>query len=108
MVGVPKRLIGLLSYLGMSSCEHQEHAKEHHMTCDATRLRIMDLYCGSGSDLTSLYVEEAVWISSAQRSNACLLTSRSVHRHGLLSKLVKSMQLVDGTIDFRPRVDPSF
>ena len=60
VVSVPEGFVRLLSDLGVGGGVHQEHAKEHDVTCDAAGLRVVDLDCGQGSYLGPLNVEKAV------------------------------------------------
>lgn len=58
MVCVPKRLIALLSDLGVRRCVHQQHAQEHDMSCYPSSFGIVDLHSRLRSDLVPLHVEE--------------------------------------------------
>ena len=65
MVSVPKCFVGLLPYLRMSCGEHEQHAEEHDVACNAAGLSVMNLYCSSRSDLISLHIKEAMKVSGA-------------------------------------------
>lgn len=74
MMGVPKGLVGLLPYFGMSGGEHEEHTQEHDMTSDTACLCIMDLYCCFLPNLASFDIKKAVLVSNVQGKNLRLLT----------------------------------
>lgn len=58
VVRVPKRLVALLSYLGVRCGVHQHHAQQHNMSSDPSGLSIVDLYCRLFPNLRALHVEE--------------------------------------------------
>ena len=43
----------------MGSCEDQQHAKDHGVTCDTVCFRVVNLKCCYRAKLGSLNVEEA-------------------------------------------------
>ena len=55
---VPKRLIALLSDLGVRRRVHEQHAEQHDVSGDAAGLGIVDLHGGLAADLRALDVEE--------------------------------------------------
>lgn len=69
VMGVPKGLVGLLSYLDVGGSEHHKHAKEHDMPCYATRLCVVYLNCALRSDLVPFNVEETSHVSDASEDS---------------------------------------
>lgn len=55
---VPERFIGLLSYTRMSGRVHEQHAKQHDMSSDASGFRVVYLDGGLWANLGSFHVEE--------------------------------------------------
>jgi hypothetical protein len=53
----------LLTNLVVSGRVHEKHAKEHDVACDASSFCIMNLESGDLSNLCSLDIEEATWVS---------------------------------------------
>lgn len=63
VVAIPERLEGLLPDAVMRGSVHEEHAEQHDMTGDATRLGVVDLDCRDWTDLRLFDVEEASLLS---------------------------------------------
>jgi hypothetical protein len=59
VVGVPKRLEGLLPDAVVRRGVHQEHAQKHDMAGDATGLSVVNLNSGDGANLRLFDVVEA-------------------------------------------------
>ena len=59
MMGIPESLKRLLSDTVVGSGIHQNHAEQHDVTSDTTRLGIMNLNGSDGSNLRLLNIEEA-------------------------------------------------
>lgn len=57
VVSIPEGLERLLTDLGMSSGEHEQHTEEHEVTSDTTNFRIMDLQRRHRSNLGSFDIE---------------------------------------------------
>jgi hypothetical protein len=60
VVGVPERLERLLPDTVMCRAVHQQHAEQHDMPCDATRLGVVDLDGRDRADLCLFNIEEAM------------------------------------------------
>lgn len=76
VVCVPKGFVRLLSDFDMGGGEHHEHAEQHDVPCDATRLRVMYLDCAFVSYLVPFHVKKAAHVSraSGRRTLAAYLT----------------------------------
>jgi hypothetical protein len=57
-MGVPEGLKALLSDLGVSGRVHEEHTKQHDMSCYPASLCVVDLDGGKWAELDTLHVEE--------------------------------------------------
>lgn len=60
MVSVPEGLERLLPNAVVGGGIHEQHAKQHDVTCNTTGLGVVNLDCGYWSDLSLLHVVEAV------------------------------------------------
>lgn len=69
MVSVPERLERLLADFGMGCSIHEQHAKEHNMPSNTTRLCVVDLNGCFWSDLSLLNIEEAAKVSTPLNSS---------------------------------------
>lgn len=58
VVDIPECLEGLLADFGVRGGIHQEHAKEHHVSGDATGFGIVNLDSCDGANLRLLDIEE--------------------------------------------------
>lgn len=58
MMCIPKCFVALLPYLRVRCGEHEQHAKQHDMSCDAAGLHVMDLYRGFSTHKRAFHVEE--------------------------------------------------
>ena len=75
VVGVPESLERLLSNLVMSSCVHEQHAQEHDMTGDSSRLSVVNLNGRNRANLGALDVEEVDIVSQnvdASKNQHCV------------------------------------
>lgn len=64
VVRVPEGLEGLLPDPVVRRRVHQQHAEEHDVTRDTTRLRVVNLEGRDGANLRLLDVEEAARLAS--------------------------------------------
>jgi hypothetical protein len=60
VVSVPEGLKGLLSNSCMGCCVHEQHAKQHHMTRNSTRLSVVNLNSLFWANLCLFHIEKAV------------------------------------------------
>lgn len=88
MVRIPKGLKGLLANLCMCSCVHENHAKEHDMSCYATSLGVMDLECGFRANLCLFDVEE-IHVMGGDVND-------SVDKHRVCDLAMKPLRFVEG------------
>jgi hypothetical protein len=61
MVRVPERLERLLPDTVMRRCVHQEHAQEHHVAGNTTRLNVVDLHRRDWPNLSLFDIVEAAY-----------------------------------------------
>jgi hypothetical protein len=66
MMGVPESLKRLLSNPVVGSRVNQQHAEQHDVSSNTTSFGVMNLECDLRSDLNTLDVEEAIFISTTQ------------------------------------------
>jgi len=70
VVGIPKRLEGLLPDAVVRGGVHQEHAQKHDMAGDATGLSVVNLNSGNRANLRLFNVVEAGgWLASISQDN---------------------------------------
>lgn len=87
VVGVPKSLERLLSYLMVCGGVHEQHDQKHDVASNTACLSIMDLDSRDRSDLALLDVEEVDVVST--------YVDRGEHQQGVGALPMKPLRLVE-------------